>query len=101
MGLFDNVVKPINDAVGVLVDNVTNATIDFRNSTNTIILVVMDSNRESHRIAAGGQATFGKANIGDKPTFYVKDESGDKVLFSRQVGVIGAKSSFGWNGTDF
>jgi hypothetical protein len=91
----------ISGAAGTLVGSITNATIDFRNSTNKTILVVMDSNRESHKIAAHGQATFSKANVGDAPTFYVKDEKGEQVIFSRKVGSIGLKSSLGWNGSSF
>jgi len=35
------------------------------------IVVIMDSNREKRTIAAAGNTTFVKANVGDRPTFRV------------------------------
>ena len=100
MGIFDKFEDAITNAVG----NVTeiDSSIDFRNETDKAILVVMDADREQHTIAPGGQATFGKANVGDVPTFYVKKPGSKEVIFSRRLdGPIGAKASFGWNGSKF
>jgi hypothetical protein len=75
------------------------ASIDSRNETDGEIIVEMDRNRERHRIAPRGQATFGEAHVGDKPTFYVKH--GDTVQFARQVNIAGGRASYGWNGSRF
>ena len=80
----------------------TPASIDFRNEASEAIYVVMDTNRdnrESYTIAAGGQAHFSKANVGDAPVFRVyRSESNKECLFARNVGARGSKSSFTWNG---
>ncbi|WP_417911361.1 hypothetical protein [Candidatus Electronema sp. PJ] len=101
MSIFDRVVDRVADAIeDVAARARVPASIDFRNETNSSIIVVMDSDRESHTIAPHGQATFGQANVADAPTFYVKNESG-VVIYSRRVGPIGAKGSYGWNGSTF
>lgn len=86
-----------------LVNRVTkiDASIEFRNSSRSDIVVVMDSNRETHTIAAGGKSVFHKANVGDAPTFSVRKPDGKTELFARKIGVIGVKSSLGWNGGSF
>lgn len=76
------------------------AIIDFRNETDQAITVVMNNNNESHPISAHSQVTFTQANIGDAPTFHVKDSIG-AALFSRNVGMLGAKTSFVWEGSKF
>ena len=73
------------------------ASIGFRNESDTPIRVVMDSNREIHTIAARGTATFGRANVGDAPTFRVYHVGGEECLFSRRVHPVGVKASYGWN----
>lgn len=104
-GFWDEVGKAVNKSVENVVRAIparVPASIDFRNSTDKPIRVVMDSNREEHSIAPKGQATFGKANVGDAPTFRVYDCNGDNCLFSRRVAMrTTLHSSFGWNGGDF
>lgn len=83
-------------------EQVRRARIDFRNETNKPIRVVMDSNREVHEIAAGGQATFSEANLGDAPTFRIYEPSSGLELFARSVAMrTTPHSSFGWNGRSF
>ena len=78
------------------------ASIDFRNETGSPILVVMDSDRERHNIAPGGQATFSKANLGDAPTFRVLDPTNNLEIFSRRIDPITTPhSSLGFNGSTF
>jgi hypothetical protein len=76
------------------------AVLEFRNETDQAITVVMNNQRESYPIAAHSQATFLKANIGDAPTFHVYDSKGTN-LFSRNVGMVGAKTTFKWDGSKF
>lgn len=75
------------------------AVVDFRNDSDQAITVIMN-NVESFTIEAHGQVTFTKANIGDAPGFFIKDSKGG-VIFAKQVGMLGAKATFGWNGSKF
>jgi hypothetical protein len=75
------------------------AVVDFRNDSDQAITVIMNNN-ESFTIEAHGQVTFTKANIGDTPSFYIKDSKGT-VIFAKQVEMLGAKATFGWNGSKF
>ena len=52
--------------------------VDVYNDTKRTIVVVMDSNRETHKIAAGKVARFKKASVGDKPTFRCKNTDGSE-----------------------
>lgn len=90
----------IRNPLESIINEVTKAEIRFRNETDQPITVVMDSNRERRDIAPHAQALFGEANIGDAPTFRVLNAQGQEV-FGRQVGPVGRRSSFGWNGTGF
>lgn len=47
------------------------------------IRVVMDSGRETKDIAAGGSATFSKANLGDMPTFHAQNMAGQHLKSKR------------------
>jgi hypothetical protein len=76
------------------------AVVDFHNDTDQAITVIMNNHSESYPIAAHSQATFMKANIGDAPTFHIKDSTGTD-LFSRNVGMVGAKTTFKWDGSKF
>ncbi len=76
------------------------ALVDFRNETDQAITVIMNNNIEVHSVAAHDQVTFTKVNIGDAPIFHVKDPAGTN-LFSRKIGMVGAKASFVWDGNKF
>ncbi len=92
---FDEVIKKVDPT------NLTKASIDFRNETDSPIRVDMDNNRESHEIAPHGQGTFSEAHVGDAPTFRVKNADGQDA-YSRRVNPISTPhSSLGWNGTTF
>ena len=91
--IFDRIIERLPNQV--------DATISFRNETDKPIIVVMDSGREERLIAPRGRATFSKANVGDAPTFWVLDANARQTLYSRKVGPIGLKSSFGFNGSRF
>lgn len=77
------------------------ASIDFRNETKDSIYVVMDSNRECHTIAPKSEVPFGKANLGDAPTFRVFDKKGSAARYGRRVNPIGIHGSLGWDGKTF
>lgn len=68
-----------------IIRSLTKAKVNVHNYYSYPITVVMDSNRESHRIAPGGVATFTKANKGDRPTFRAHRDS---------VGIVNTKSVF-------
>jgi hypothetical protein len=76
------------------------AVVDFHNKTGLGITVILNNNSESHPIAAHSQASFTTANIGDTPIFHVKNLSG-VLVFSGQVGMLGAKTTFEWDGSKF
>ena len=96
MGIFDPILKPLEDVLGASLD----ATIDFRNSSDDVIKVVMDNNRETHTIAPHGATTFSEANVGDMPTFRVYNEDGEE-LYGRKINPAMIRSSLGWNGKTF
>jgi hypothetical protein len=76
------------------------AVVDFRNETDQAITVVLNNNSEVHPIAAHEQTTFTGVNMGESPVFHVQDSVGTD-LFSRRVGMVGAKASFVWDGNKF
>jgi hypothetical protein len=95
-GIFDRIVDRIIDVVPLSVP----ASIEFRNETDSAIVVVLDNNRERKEIAPRGQAAFGNANVGDQPTLHVLNAAGQEV-FARRIGTIGVFSNLGWNGGSF
>jgi hypothetical protein len=69
---------------------IVKANVNVHNHYPFPIQVVMDSNREAHVIAAGGVATFTKANKGDRPTFYAYKDGA--VIASKQLFLDGNKT---------
>lgn len=96
-GIFDRIVDRVVDALPI--DRVTqlDARIRFKNSTNATITVVMDNNRERHVIAPSGEATFVNANVGDRPTFQVLNQSGASLATATK-GPIGFQSRLDYQG---
>ena len=101
MGGLGDIAKKAVEGVGKL-GNLTKASIDFRNETDSPIRVVMDNNREVHDIDPHGQATFSEAHLTDAPTFRVVNAANGQDIFSRKINPISTPhSSLGFNGHVF
>ena len=93
-GLFDRIVRRIPIP---RIPTRIGASIRFKNSTGSAITVVLDTNRERHVIAPGGQVTFTNASVGDRPTIRVLNQRGQAIA-SRTFGPIGLNSRFDYQG---
>lgn len=81
-----------------------------RNRSATAIVVIMDTQRESHPIPSGAEAIFVNANPGDQPTFRVyldgnddgKPDDPGRAVGERKVDlgacIVLAKCTLEWDG---
>lgn len=99
--LIDEMKKVSVDKAKIF-EEVTKASIDFRNETDYPIKVIMDNGREIHDIAPHGATTFSEAHLLDAPTFRVINITNNLEIFGRKINIITTPHlSLGFNGTFF
>ena len=94
-GWFKDVFDVVKTEVGKAAK--VGITVDVWNHSEQPAKVVMDNGREVHVIAAHAKATFGKANLGDMPTFHFHDVHTGYQLGSKKVKQTG-NSTIEWRG---